>query len=379
MSGLPSHDSSESMTVALFDGPGQAFRIHRLPVPVPQSGEVLVRIDCCTLCGSDLHSISGHRSCAVPSILGHEIVGHVVAVDPDQPMVDIANRPLLSGDRVTWSIACSCRTCFFCKHGLPQKCESLFKYGHEPFNSSGEAKPSGGLGTHCLLKAESFPLIIPESISDEIICPANCATATVMAALRTVGNVKGSSILIVGAGMLGMTACAAARESGADWIMAVDRNAERAAKAVEFGADLGCFIGDGLELARQQMAEQTDRRGIDVVLEFSGAVKGIELGLESLRIGGRLLLVGSVFPTPPVSLLPERVVRNLLRIEGLHNYRPEDLRNAVEFLCRAHESYPFEQLVERTFLLSELDDAVQYAREKNPFRVSIRPTSPAAG
>src|SRR5262245_2931038 len=117
--------------VVLFHGPGQPLEMVTHPVPEPAGGEVLVRISCCTLCGSDLHTHAGRRSGPVPAVLGHEITGRIEAFGPDAPRTDITGAALAVGDRITWSLVVSCGDCFFCRGDLPQKCERLFKYGHE--------------------------------------------------------------------------------------------------------------------------------------------------------------------------------------------------------------------------------------------------------
>ena len=114
---------------AVFEGPGQPLSLRSFQDSCPGEGQAVVDISCCTLCGSDLHSIRGDRAVETPSILGHEMVGWISSLGGD--LHDEAGVSLEEGDRVSWSLAASCGTCFFCREGLPQKCESLFKYGHE--------------------------------------------------------------------------------------------------------------------------------------------------------------------------------------------------------------------------------------------------------
>lgn len=366
-------DRPPSATAAVFVGPGQPFRIEPVPLPEPGPGEALVEVSCCTVCGSDMHSIQGRRSCPAPSILGHEILGRVVALDQRVPMHALNGRRLRVGDRVTWSIACSCGECFSCTHGLPQKCDRLFKYGHQATAAGGLL--SGGLATHCLLRSHSQVVLVDESIPDVVACPANCATATVFGALRTAGSLTDAAVLVLGAGMLGVTACAAAREAGARCVIAADLDADRAALAEQFGADRGVDLRQGSTNLQSEIALRTDGRGVDYVLELSGAAESVELGIESLRTGGSIILVGSVFPTRDVGVSPEAIVRRLLRIEGLHNYRPTDLQAAVDFLERHHRDYPFAELVAASFPLTSIDAAIEHAEQQRPFRVAVRPTT----
>ena len=95
---------------ALFHGPGQPLELQQAEVPELSPGEVLVSVDLCTLCGSDLHTYQGDRHVACPTVLGHEMVGRLVATGSDAPQQDSNGSPIEVGDRLTWSItACDRR------------------------------------------------------------------------------------------------------------------------------------------------------------------------------------------------------------------------------------------------------------------------------
>src|SRR5262245_62909547 len=219
---------------AVFTGPNQPFDVRRFPVPEPRGAEILVAVSCCTICGSDLHTYTGRRPAPAPGVLGHEIIGHILYGGPDAPRHDLLGRPLRNGDRITWTLAASCGACFFCTRALPQKCDCLFKYGHEPL--AGPAPMNGGLASCCLLVPGTGIVRLPDALPDRVACPASCATATVAAALRTAGGCAGQVVLVQGAGMLGLTACAMARHGGAQAVVCTDVREERRAQALRFGA-----------------------------------------------------------------------------------------------------------------------------------------------
>ena len=357
---------------AVFNAPNAPLEMRTFPLPGLGPGEVLVRVTCCTVCGSDLHTYTGRRSTPTPTILGHEILGEVAALGPGDPVRDVDARPLTVGDRVTWSIAASCGACFFCTHGIPQKCERLFKYGHQAITP--EHPLSGGLAEYCHLAPGTAVVRAPADLPDAVACPANCATATVAAALRTGGDCRDEAVLVQGAGMLGLTACAMARAQGAYEVIACDVDAARLAAAERFGATR-YVLADDADALKGAVAAATDGRGVDLALELSGAAVAMEAGLDLLRIGGRYVLVGAVFPGPAVAVSPESVIRRLLSIHGLHNYTPADLARAVAFLADNHARYPFAELVAETFPLSEANAAFQHAIQGRAHRVAVRPSA----
>jgi alcohol dehydrogenase len=355
----------------VFAGHGRPLELGEFALPALEPGELLVEVTCSTLCGSDLHTYEGRRQTPCPTILGHEIIGRVAELPPGDAPRDLAGRELAVGDRVTWSVAASCARCRYCNRGLPQKCERLFKYGHERITARHAL--GGGLAEHCHLARGSAVLRVPDELPDEVACPANCATATVAAALRAAGDCRDRVVLIQGAGMLGLTAAAMAREGGAREVIVADPDRGRLALAARFGATHTAGLSCGEDSLGKTVHWASHGRGVDVAIELSGSPEAIETALPLLGIGARYVLVGAVFPARPVSLPAETIVRRLLRIEGVHNYTPDDLRVAVDFLTAAHARYPFGELVTARFPLAEAAAAFRHAAETRAPRVAVVP------
>ncbi len=351
---------------ALFHHPSQQLELRQVAVPRPRGGEVLVRVLGCTLCGSDVHTVSGRRSSPVPSVLGHEIVGEIVEFGQDAPFPDLAGAPLRVGDRVTWAIVAHCGECFYCQRDLPQKCLRGVKYGHEPFTD--RRALTGGLAEYCLLAAGTSFVRLPAELPLEVACPANCATATVAAAIEAAGSLAGRNVCVLGAGMLGLTACAMAHLRGAATVIAVEPNATRREQALRFGAS-HAIAPEGLAAIAAQI---TDGHGLDVALELSGASAAFTGACPVLRIGGILILVGAVFPGPMVPVSPEQIVRRNLTIRGVHNYAPKDLGTAVEFLMAAHERFALHELVGPWYPLKDVNLAFEQANDPSHLRVGVR-------
>jgi putative phosphonate catabolism associated alcohol dehydrogenase len=286
---------TQQSLAAVFHGAGHPLTLQYYPLPQVAHGEILVRVTCCTLCTSDVHTYLGKRSTPTPIIMGHEILGTIAAFGPGQHAIDYRGLPLEIGDRLTWSVATSCGNCFFCDHQIPQKCDDVFKYGHEKIHD--EHPLSGGLSEYCHLSAGTAILRLADALSDVVACAANCATATVAAALRTGSGCRNNNLLIQGAGMLGLTACAMARASGAREIIVTDGDNRRLQQARIFGASQYVNVNNEPDSLRDIVAKTTHGRGVDLAWELSGARNAVESGLNLIRIGGQYVLGGSVMPS----------------------------------------------------------------------------------
>ncbi len=355
-----------------FDPSSRTFVPRGLQDPDLLPGETLIRVTCCTLCGSDLHTFSGRRTAPPHCVLGHEIIGRIEGWGGEQIPRDFHNQELCIGQRVTWAMAVSCGSCFFCRNQLNQKCESLFKYGHV---AGGSGHPTGGLSPYCVLVPGTPVFSVPDSLPDEVASPANCATATVSAAMRLVGethSLQGSTALVIGAGMLGLTAAAQLRDAGASHVVMADPQASRLQLAREFGAT-HCVASAQCEEIQSILSPLSGERGADVAMDFAGPPTAVENCIAAVRTGGCVLLAGSVFPSEPIAVAPEQIVRRMLTIRGLHNYLASDLDAGLRFLERTQHRFPFKQLVSQTFPLEQTQQAFEFASEHRPVRVAIKP------
>lgn len=362
---------------AIFDGTPGLLRLETLPVPQPAGGDVLVRVVGCTLCGSDLHSLHGRRRVAVPTVLGHEIVGVIEAFGAEASRHDVGGASLDVGDRVTWAVVAACGTCLFCRRGLPQKCVHGVKYGHEPLRPGRELL--GGLAEHCLLVAGTAIVKLPAMLPLEVATPANCATATAVAVCEAAGlptcavdtpatPVTDHVVCVLGAGLLGLSAVALAAATGAT-VVCVEPDPARRDLATRCGAAHCCPP----EEVSSTVESVTGGHGVDAVLELSGAATAWNAAWPLVRIGGRIVLAGAVVPVPPVALDPEQVVRRHVSIHGVHNYAPRHLVEAVTFLAAHAARLPLGELVAEWFPLDRVDEAVRRAAQRGIVRVGVRP------
>ena len=359
----------------VFHGAGHPLEMTRFQTPEPRGSELLVRVTCCTLCRSDLHTHAGRRQEPTPTILGHEIVGRIEAFGPEAPRHDATGVPVEVGARVTWAIAVGCGSCFLCSDDLPQKCERPYKYGHVRLNS---ARPTGGGLADCLiLTPGTYWLRIPDDVPDTVAAPANCATATAAALLRYAGAIAGRSVAILGAGMLGVTACAMAHAAGASAVIVSDRAPASLERALRFGAT-HALPAVAAELTAG-VRDITKGRGADIVLELAGVAESAAAALPLARTGGTVLLAGTVAPVGNIALDPENVVRRMLTIRGVHNYHPRDLATALAFLAGPGRSFPWPSLVVAEYGLDQAEQAFADAHSRPGVRVAVMPGRSESG
>lgn len=318
------------LTVLETDG-SLCLRTVRLPAELA-AGEVLVALDWATICTSDLHTIQGRRSQPTPSPLGHEGAGTVLgSAHPDWN----------PGDRVTWSVYANCGECRACtSHGLPQKCDDLFKYGHERLQHADDL--SGTLATHMLLRPGTHIVAVPDSLRSDLAAIANCAVATIVETARYL-PAGADRVLIQGAGLLGLLLTAYLSEQGVREVLVADTVPARVERAAEFGGT----------------AAPADVTGADAVIELAGSPEVVPAGIEALRIGGTYVLAGMVHAQSRFSLLGMDVIRKQLSIHGVHNYTPGSLDEAVSFLTRAADRFPIANLLSEPWPLSRVAEAAQ--------------------
>lgn len=351
--------------IIVFEGAGKALQLQEREIPALKSGEVLIKNLYTTICGSDLHTFSGLRKEKTPTVLGHEIVGRVVKLGKDHPGIDQAGNKLLVGDLVTWAIFCSHPQQDWMDKGMPQKSDGLFKYGHAQIVE--EDAFHGGLSEYCILRANTCVLKIPNELPLPIAATINCALATVSGAIRLAGPLNRKNVLITGLGLLGNVTAAMSKVAGAAQIVAVDVNSDRLQGSKAFGTD---FIYNSNN--ETNLSEALARHKIDIVFDMSGSPDAIELGIESLRIGGIAIWAGAVFKTRKIGIDAEQIIRKLLTIKGLHNYNFDDLQYALNFITSQYLHFPFSEVVSKEFLLTEAQQAFEYAIEHKPLRVGVK-------
>lgn len=294
------------MKALVFQGPGQR-EWTEVPMPTLEAaGDAVVRVDAVTICGTDLHILGGDVPEVTPGrVLGHEAVGTVMEIGT-------AVTTLRPGDRILVSCISACGRCRFCRDGVFGQClgGGGWILGHLIDGTQAEyvRVPFADTSTH----------LLPEGISDE----AALMLADILPTGYEVGVLNGQvapgdTVVVVGAGPIGLAAIVTARLYSPSHIVAIDPAASRREAAERFGADT---VVDGDTDALAVVAALTDGLGADVVIEAVGLPETFELCTHLVRPGGHVANVG-VHGKPATLHLETLWIKNLTVTTGLVDTR----------------------------------------------------------
>jgi D-arabinose 1-dehydrogenase-like Zn-dependent alcohol dehydrogenase len=364
-------------SAALFVGNGKPFELKSYPVPDPGPGAIVAGIRLANICGSDLHMWRAELDLErlrlpLPLCLGHEAVGEVVALG-EGVATDSAGQPLAIGDRISWRFFSPCGRCRGCLSGRSTLCQNNHLFISQGQSADTSPHFVGAFATHYYLRPGLTVFKVPTEVSDAAAAGANCGLAEVIQGLTTVGLRLGESVVIQGAGGLGLFAAAVAKRMGAGRIIVIDSISERLTLAHEFGADETINLNevsevrDRLKLVRHL----TDGWGADVVCEFVGHASVMSEGVQMLAPGGRYLEVGCINTGSSFELDPAYLTLLNRSINGVIYYEPWALRRALEFLAKEHANFPWERLAGARYRLDDINQAFQDAADHTVPRAAL--------
>jgi D-arabinose 1-dehydrogenase-like Zn-dependent alcohol dehydrogenase len=339
---------------AIYHGPDQPFELREFPLPEVEPDAILVRVSMAGVCGSDLHIWRGELPGRFHAVAGHEMTGRVAELGA-KIRTDTAGAPLAEGDRIAYAYFYPCRRCYVCLRGELAACPNQM-----PIAQAGSAPYfTGAFADYYYLRPGHFVFKVPDELPDEMVAPVNCALAQVIYGLHRAGLRFGDSVVMQGAGGLGLNAAAVAREMGARQVIAVDGIRGRLELARAFGATETIDI---TELSTPQeritaVRELTGGVGADVVCDFVGLASVIPEGIEMLRNGGTYLEVGNISTGATTPFEPSRMVFTSRRLVGVYHYDPWVIPAALDFLVRNRSKYPFDQVVSHRYPLDQIDRA----------------------
>ena len=262
------------------------WEFQRYPLPDPEPGAILVKISYANVCGSDLHIWRGETPLPPGGrALGHEMAGRVLALGAGVS-TDSTGQPLHEGDRIIYNYFFPCGRCVACLRDMPECCPNKRRPGNgvpgqPPYFNAGFSEYYYLLPGHVCVK-------IPDDISDSVAAPINCALAQVIQGLDSGGFRQGDTLVVQGAGGLGLNMIAAASDMGAGMIIAVDGIPGRLELAREFGADHTIDLRDCPTPADRVAAvrELTNGQGVTHAADVAGVKGVVAEGLEMLANGG---------------------------------------------------------------------------------------------
>jgi L-iditol 2-dehydrogenase len=337
------------------------LKMQDLPKPTPGPDELLIQVAACGICGSDVHGYDGSSGRRIPPIvMGHEAAGIVIAVGADVS-------GFMPNDRVTFDSTVFCGACVYCRRGDVNLCNRRQVIGV----SCTEYRRAGAFAEFL-----TVPARVAYRLPDGLSFPEAAMLEAVSVALHgvAVSQLKrNETVLVVGAGMIGLLLLQAARAAGAVRVYIADVDETRLKLAAELGADETILASN--PTWTEQILNATDGDGVDVVLEAVGREETIAASIDCVRKGGTVTLVGNI--APQIVLPLQKVVSRQIRLQGS---------------CASAGEYPqaMELMANKVIEVAPLITAVAplsdgpswfkrlHAREPNLMKIVLDPRSDAA-
>lgn len=276
------------------------LELQDLPKPNPGPGEVLIRVEACGVCGSDVHGYDGSTGRRIPPlVMGHEAAGVVADVGAGVTRFQL-------GQRVTFDSTVSCGQCFFCKRGDVNLCDARQVLGV----SCGDYRRAGAFAEFVTVP-DRILYTLPDGLSFQKAAMIEAISVAVHAVAITPVALNDTAV-VVGVGMIGLLTLQAAKLAGCRRIIAVDVDEGRLQTARGLGATetIAAKNNDVPAVVR----ELTGGRGADVAFECVGATATVQSAIESTRKGGMVTLVGNI--SPRIELPLQSVVTRQIRLQG---------------------------------------------------------------
>jgi len=351
-------DLPEFMRGAVLLGP-RSIAIRDVPTPRPAAGELLMKVEAATTCGTDVkvYKRGGHpRMLQVPTLFGHEMAGTIAATGAG--MTDFKE-----GDRIVVANSAPCGQCDPCARGRENLCEDLHYLN--------------GAFAEYLLVPERFAARntyrIPDTmafakaaLTEPLACVLHGMDACELDLYGARGPVE---IVVFGGGPIGLLFVAALAGAGHQVILA-DPNASRLAAGRALGAARTVEIERGGKQAERMRAATEDGKGAWIAIDATG-VPGVWLdAIDTVRPGGLVNLFGGCAPGTSIELDTHRVHYSELTIKGVYHHRPDTIQRALRLL--ADEDFQAERLITGEQTIDGVEDALRAMIDKDALKVLIR-------
>ncbi len=347
--------------VILNEAPG-GMHVERIPVPEPRDGEVLVKVNACGVCHTDLHVIKAEVAFPTPAVLGHEISGTVEVLGPG-----VSGPP--PGTNVVSAFIMPCGRCRLCAIGRDDLCDNFFAMNRLKgtlYDGTSRLRRSDGstLWMYSMAGLAEYAVV---PATDVFALPAGlpllessvlgCAVFTAYGAVRHGADLRGGErVAVVAAGGVGLNVVQIAHAFGASQIIAIDVRDDKLEIARRVGAT--DIVNSRTTNATEYVREITDGHGVDVAFEVLGRPETFTQALEIIGDGGRMVAVGIAPGKTSAPVEITRLVRRGLRIIGSYGARTRaDMPEIIRLAARG--TFRPETIVTKRFPLVEADAAYQ--------------------
>jgi D-arabinose 1-dehydrogenase-like Zn-dependent alcohol dehydrogenase len=367
---MNSSEVSQTGRLAYMTAPNEV-EIREYPVPSPAPGAAVLETLLAGVCGSEIHMFHGHHPLQKSIVLGHEIVGRVVALGEGLDH-DGAGDPLAVGDVVSATYFQFCGECESCTRGELNWCERAL----EGWVRHPDEAPHfvGTMGTHYYVEPHQWIFKLPENVTPRMAAAANCALAQVVNAVEAADVRPGQRVVVQGAGGLGLYTVGLLKERGAT-VVSIDGVDLRLDRAKAFGADhvVDFKEYDTVESRQQRIAELIGEGGADAVMDMTGNTAAFVEAIGLVRRGGRLIEVGMVLPGNDVTIDLGAMARGGVTVIPSHRYEPRHLHEALGFLSRNAGRLPFEEMIDAVYPLDQVAEAIEDSAARKVTRAAIAP------
>ena len=341
---------------SVMTGPGTPLEVWDFDDPELGPGETWIEVEASEVCGTDVHLHHGRLAgVPYPIIPGHVSVGRIRETRGRR--VDAAGRPLAEGDAVTFfDVVGTCHRCFYCTSARqPNLCPRRRVYGITLPASEGLR---GGWATSMRLTADTSIFKLPDGLDTAAVIGGGCGLFTGFGAVERAALRPGDTVVVQGAGPVGLAAAAFARLRGCGPLVVIGDPDGRLALAASMGADLTRSVsGTDRDERAATIGALTEGRGADVVIEASGNPAAIPEGFALLRDGGTYVVAGHYTDAGPVTINPHLDInRKHATVRGRWGTELPHVRRALALLAR-HE-LPFARVIGAEYGLDETGRAL---------------------
>ena len=355
----PDHPIPETMKAWVLGDPGE-LTLSEKPVPAPKKAEVLVRIDAVAICATDLEIIHHGPPAMIEGGLpfnknytpGHEYMGTVVALGPGVDEYQI-------GERVTVEIHAGCGQCKRCRQGMYTSCHNYGKnYGDvDKGHRANGFTTDGGFAEYAVNNINTL-VHVDDSMTDEEATLVVTAGTAMYGLTELGGLVAGESVVVTGPGPIGLLGAAVAKALGAQPVILTGTRDNR----LEIGRQLGAdhVINVRNEDAVEKVRELTGGKGVDYVVECSGAPNAVNEAAQMVNRGGKICLAAFPGNSPEVDVA--YLVRNNIYLFGIRGEGKTATHRAEAFMRQ--KRFDAALIHTHTFEMDDLQEALRYAKDR---------------